>query len=54
MRLAAGLRPGPAGGAMALPRPPDRYKGKGRERKEMVGNKQGEEGKGREKREVSK
>jgi len=51
MRLAAGLSPGPAGGAITLPRPPSRYKGNGRERKERVGNKEGEEGKERGKRE---
>ena len=35
--------PGPTGGAIALPQTPSRYKG---ERKEMVGNRDAEEGKG--------
>jgi len=37
---------GPAGGAIVLPRPSSRYKGK-----ERVGNREGEEGEGREGRE---
>jgi len=35
MRLTAG--PGPGGGAIALPQPPGRYKGKGREGGERKG-----------------
>jgi len=38
---------GPTGGAIALRRPPSRYKGKGREEgkgKERVGNRQGRRG----------
>jgi len=52
MRLAAGLYPvpGPAGRAIALPRPPSRYKKRrgGREGEGRVANRERTEGEGRE------
>jgi len=53
LRLAAKLHPGPDGGAIALPRPSSRYKGKGREGRgrKGLGIKRGNGTEGREGRE---